>query len=278
MGLWVPPAPFEAMETNLTTPAGNFGTLVTASATPHSKNTTYTELIASTAFDAYGILVMLATVFTAATDTSMLVDIAVGAAASETVVIPNLNAGFAGDITVVNVGGQKYWFPLRIPQGSRISATAQAAVVSDNVRVSIWLYGKPLRPVWAGQKVIDYGTNLATSQGVAVAMGVSSAEGSWTQIAASTTRAHAYLAAGIGGAGDTTIAAGTGFLDVGKGAATEVPMVQNLPYGLSTNEAISYFFPMSAWAQVAPGERLAARASYTSASAGSIDCILYGVS
>jgi hypothetical protein len=278
VSLWVPPASFEAMETNLTTPAGNFGTLVTASATPHSKNTTYTELIASTAFDAYGILIMLANTFVAATDTSMLVDIAIGAAASETVIIPNLNGGFAGDITVLNVGGQKYWFPLRIPQGSRVSATAQAAVVSDDVRVSIWLYGKPLRPVWAGTQVVDYGTNMATSKGVSVAMGVSGAEGSWTQIVASTSQAHSYLAAGIACAADTTVAAGTGFLDIGKGAATERSIVENLPYGLSTNEALSYFFPFSAWAQVAPGERLAARASYTSASAGSIDCCLYGVS
>jgi hypothetical protein len=274
----MPPAPFMAQETNLTTPAGNFGTVVTCGGSAHTKNTTYTQLIASTSFDAYAVMILFANVFSAAAATSMLVDIAIGAAASETVLIPNLNAGGATDITVVNVGGQRYWFPIYVPAGSRLSATAQGTIASDTVSVSVWLYGRPLRPVWAGQIVDDYGTNLATSRGVDVASGVSSAEGAFTQIVASTSQAHSYVAAGMGLAADTTISAGTGFLDLGVGAATETVVAENMPFGVSTSEALTQFVPFCCCQQVASGERLAARCSYTGSSAQSYDVSLYGVS
>jgi hypothetical protein len=277
VSLWVPPAPFTAMETNATTPASPQGTLVTASSTIHTKNTTYTQLIASTAFDAYGILVMFADAAVSGTATSILVDIAIGAAASETVIIPNLNAGYA-QVSIGGSGGQKYWFPIRIPQGSRISATAQSLVASKTIRTIVTLLGRPLRPVWAGSQVIDYGTDLSLSKGVDVACGLSAAEGTWTQIVASTTQHHQCFAVGIGDAADVTVVASNNLIDIGVGAATETVIAGDQPFGSGSNETLFYWAPISVWTPVPSGERLTARISSHQASAQSYDVQLYGVS
>jgi hypothetical protein len=267
-------------ETNITTPTVPLGTAVTASATPHTKNTTYAQLIAATAWDAFAILIMISDTFTSATNTSTLVDIAIGSAASETVIIPNLNAGYAqvsgGD---ERQGAQKYWFPLHIPAGSRISATSQSAVGSKAPKVSIWVFEQPTRPVWAGRIVTDYGTNLTTSRGATVTCGVSAAEGTWTQVTAATSSAHSFVAAGLSCDGDTSVLGNVGLLDIGVGAAAaEQAMVENLPFGLNVSEAMSTPFPLHSFAQVAGGERLVARASINNAGAQNIDCILYGCS
>lgn len=280
MTLWVPPVGFMSRETNMTTPSAAWGTLVTAGGSSHAKNTTYAQIIASTAFDAYGILIMFSAVNSAGNATSMLVDIAIGAAASETVIIPNLNAGYANVISASggDVPGQQYFFPIKIPAGSRLSATSQALIVSDTCRVAVWLYGDPTGPVWAGTQVVDYGTNTAASKGVDVVAGLSAAEGSWTEIVASTTQDHAFIAAGCGGAADTTVLAAIAHLDLGIGAATETAIVENLPFITHASEGIVYPTPHYAQHLVASGTRLAARISIDNASAQSYDCIMYGVS
>ena len=279
MTVWVPPVSFDAMETNLVNPATPFGTLVSSHATTaHTKNATYTELIASTAFETYGILIYFSDVGgTNLAASSMLVDLAIGGASSESVIISNLNAGYAS-AQKAQRGGQKYWFPLRIPAGSRLSATAQSLIVADDVRMAVWLFGKPNRPVWAGDSVVTYGADTSLSQGVIVATGASGAEGTYTQIVASTTRAHPYLAAGVGCAADTSVIDGTYYLDIGSGSATEANLLLNQVLVTDSSEALSHYFPISCYAHVASGVRLATRISQVSGVAQSLDVILYGVS
>lgn len=281
MPLWVPPPGFAEFQTNLTTPVLNaVGTTVTAGGTAHVKNTTYATLISSLNFDVYGITIMFSNVFTTATATSILVDIAVGAAAAESVIIPNLIAGSATEFTSsAKPGGQKYYFPLYIPSGARLSATAQALIVSDTVQVAVFCHGAPRNPgVWTGTRVTDYGTNAGTSKGTDVACGLSAAEGTYTQLVASTSEAHDYMAFGVGGAADTTFQPGVVFLDVGVGAATEATLVQNLPFSTSSAEDVSMPFPFSSWVPVANAQRIAARLSTDNASAQSYDVAAYGVS
>jgi len=281
MTLWTPPQQFSLYESNLTAPAdGAMGTVVTAGTPAHTKNATYTQLIASTAFDCYWIEIVMSEVFAVGTDTGTLVDIAIGAASAEQVIIPNLNAGFAAIInsgTAGTSGGQVYAFPLYIPAGSRLSATSQAVVASDTVRVWVKLYGGPKTPVWAGQQVVDYGTVAGSSSGTAVAAGVSGAEGTFTQIVAATTQDHFFFSAGLAG-DDSSIPASLLFLDVGIGAATEAVIMENQLYSNTSAEAIEQKQPVTIWTPVPSGTRLAARISQTSATAANYDVILYGVS
>lgn len=282
MTIWVPPSPFTAIETNLDggNPAESpYGTLVASDAVAHTKNATYTELIAALAFDVYAIKIAMGNVGgTNGANSSMLVDIAIGAATAETVIIPNLIAGYASPFNNATPnGGQRYWFPLRIPAGSRLSATAQGAVTSDDVRVAVWLYGKPIRPVWAGETVTAYGIDTGTSRGVTVAAGIQAAEGTYTEITATTARDHPYLAVGAGCDGDLIVIAVLGVLDVGVGAATESTIASTMVLGSGTTETMQHE-QMSVWAPVADGSRLAARIAIPGSSAQSYDVAIYGVS
>jgi hypothetical protein len=131
--------------------------------------------------------------------------------------------------------------------------------------------------VWAGSEVIDYGTTGASSNGTTVVGGVSSAEGSFTQITASTTRSHYYIAAGLGCAADTIVQAESSVLDIGVGAATEDVIAEDLRFGSSVQEEM-FHPPLGIFAQIPASTRLTARISNLAAAAQSFDVILYGVS
>lgn len=276
-GLGLVAPSFTRRESNVTAPSQTMGTVVTASATPHTKGS-YTELIASTGFEACWIEIGFGEVRNSGVDTATLVDIAIGAAASEQVIIPNLNACAATTNITLAIPSVRYHFPLLIPAGERISARSQALAVSDTVRVSVKLYGAPTEPVWAGQQVIDYGTNLAASRGVSVAAGLSAAEGSWTEIVSATTQDHSYLIAGVGMAGDISHQESSNLIDLGIGAATEVAIAEDFPFLMTASEALVYPFPAYAWSRIPSGTRLVARISSHQANAQSYDVILYGLS
>ena len=278
-GLWVPPPGFTQHGTNLTTPvSGQLGTLVTASGTAHTKGS-YSELVASLGFDVFEIDFVFSNVGAPTVVTSMLVDIAVGAAGSETNIIPNLIAGGAEVVSADVIGGQRYRFPLYIASGSRLSARCQAAVVSDTVRVAVWYRGAPRNPgVWAGSRVSAYGIDTGTSLGTSVAAGLSAAEGTFTQITASTSEAHDHLVAGVGLNGDSTTQGSLNFLDLGVGAATEDVVVENMPFVSTGQEAMLMGSFVSCWVPVASGTRIAARISSNQSTAQSYDVGVWGVS
>src|SRR5687767_7460407 len=118
MGLILPCAPqFSLYESNITaTPTQDPGTTVNHHTVAHTKNPTFTELIAATAFETQLIVLTLNSNNVAAGDSSSLMDIAIGAAAAESVIIPDLMAGFMGQGSAPL---RHYIFPLRIPAGSR---------------------------------------------------------------------------------------------------------------------------------------------------------------
>ena len=254
------------------------GTLVSASATPHTKNSTYTELISSVGFDVYYIEILIHTVFVSGTDSSTLVDIAIGAAASETVIIPNLNCGGSAAWANASHAGHRYAFPLYIPSGSRLSANCQSAVASKQPRVLIWVYGEPSDPTWVGQHITDYGTNLATSRGVSVALGTGSSDSAWTEIVAATTRGHNMLCVGPGLAGDTSSNIAAHSMDLGIGSATEVEISANFPLSSSTFENLSMGKPWVVPVSVQSGERIVGRGHNNQGQVQSADLIVYGVS
>jgi hypothetical protein len=263
---------FESFTTNITTPATS-GTSVAAGALAHNKNTTYTELISSLGFDAYWVEILVGNVFTNATDTGLLLDIATGTAGNETVIIPNLNCGHAAAWSTSGMGGQRYAFPLFIPSGSRISATAQAVVGGDTVDVGIWLYGGATAPDFIGTSVTAYGVDLASSQGTVITAGNGS-EGAWGQITAATSATHHFFSAGLAGV-DNALSGTALILDVGTGPATETAISTNHWYGAAATEFITQASPVLIWSTVASGTRLVARAQ--DAAGITYDVVLYGV-
>jgi hypothetical protein len=188
----------------------------TAHATPHTKGA-WNEWVAATSTTWSGMsLVVSADSYLAATDSSMLLDIGVGSAGNEVVILGNLPVGYStalrGALTI----------PLRVPEGARVAARIQAAQSSDTVIMKLAPHaGGGFTGSGCYQSAVTYGANIATSRGVTVTAdtGTNDSFGSWTEIAASTSAPIRAMIVGAQGAGDTDVST-TGYrLELGYGAA-----------------------------------------------------------
>jgi hypothetical protein len=196
--------------------ASSVGALVTAHATTHTKGS-YTELTSATAFAAQGVIICVGGFNTSA---SILVDIAIGAASSEYVIIPNLLVRAEG---AKQITGQ-FFFPVAIPSGVRLSARCQSAPGGVGLRISATICGGGFGnyPVYSGVESIGPSTtttegSLYQTSGTAI-----NTKCAWQQMTAATSHdikaiqiAHTqYNTAvnastlydiGIGGAGSETV-------------------------------------------------------------------------
>lgn len=190
----------------------NSATAITSSATANTKGS-YTQLMASTSFDAAAIMLELNTNFG---DTNYLLDVAVGAAASEQIIIPNLALAF-------NVGmALSVLFPIAIPAGSRLSARCQDNFGSSLVHMSGQLFSSSFLNTPPFHTVTAYGANTATSAGtIADGGAVANTKGAWAQLSASTTQAHdGLIIAAVKSPQSTVVTADYSQLaDIGVGAA-----------------------------------------------------------
>ena len=233
MPLWVPNGGRSFSEDNVGAASAEFGTTVTANATPHAEGTSIAQLVASTGFLSYGITVMTCGTAAATASTRMLVDILIGAGGSEIELIPNLLAGNKDLTSGATSDVAMYHFPIMIPAASRISARAQALIVSDTCTVAIWLHEQP-RNVngWYGTRVTAYGVDGAASTGTSHSPGNGSYAAA-TQLTASTTNRIQYMQIGIDGLTDTTLSNSRGLVRIGVGA-TPTYLVEDLPWHEST--------------------------------------------
>jgi hypothetical protein len=240
--LYIPHCGLATVEHNIGTTSAEYGTSVASHATTaHTKNATYTTLIAATAYDAYGIAVMVGNTATASTRTSVLLDIAIGAAASEQVIIPNLIAGNQAVTASTSLGGSTYFFPIMIPKGVRVSATAQSVIVADTVHVAVHLFQHPIPGVWYGQRVTAYGADTATSSGTSMSPG-NNAYATDVSVSASTTNPIQFLQVGTDLLTNNVGTSLRGLIRISTGTTPDV-LVDDLPYSESTTQESTIFTP-----------------------------------
>lgn len=164
-----------------------FATLThTAPATTHTYNATWTQLVASTAFDADMFMLRLntATAISGARS-DYIVQLGIGAAGSEQVV-------FEAPIGFKPVG-TTFTLPLWIPAGSRIAVRHKGFVTVKALDYSFDYYGSANRDMsQVPKKWVCYGKvdDASNSRGTAVTAGNTNAWGSWTSLVASTTYPH----------------------------------------------------------------------------------------
>lgn len=251
---------------------------VTASATPHTKGA-YTTIIATTgSTPGYGILLWMNTVSAAGTDTSTLLDISIGSAGNEAVVIPNLMIGYR----IVSRAMQ--YIPMYIPPNSRVACRIQSAVISKVVPVGIdVLSGEPASGLSSPAKFTPYGTNLATSGSSAVITPNASIDtmGAYSEITPSTTAPiHELLVQLSGSTGTFTASSGYQFeFAVGAGGS-ETKIFGS--YCMTTNGAnsnIDLYSPMYTPISfnIPVGTRLSARCSAHVASSVAMQVALTGI-
>lgn len=231
------------------------GTSITASATANTKGA-YTQLIASTTYPSHQIIVMFDD---CSAGIDYLVDIAVGAAASEQVMIPDL---YVGGGTGSIVYGAYYVFNILVDDGVRISARCQASTLSSVVRCSLLLVHGDEQMAPPYSIITAYGINAATSGGVSVDPGaVANTKGAYSQIVASTSDEIDELYLAFGNQKNTTRSSQSWLADLAiGGAGSEQIIIPNIALNCSTSPDIvapQTFGPLSC--QIPIGSRIAVR-------------------
>ena len=224
----------ETHVTNTTNETATLAISVTANASANTKGS-YTQLIAATTYQSYGIMVQLAGLqTTASTNQRCLVDIAIGGAGSEIVLIPDLACGNTADMGAVagGVGGAMYFFPVYIPSGVRVAARSQASTTADIVNVAVRLFQERMGPgQWHGSRVTAYGADTTNSRGTSHTPGQNTYAAA-TQLTASTTNPIHYMQLGFDLLSDTTGATSNYLARIGYGAtptylASELPLQES---------------------------------------------------
>ena len=241
--LLIRPTGLSAIETHVSgtnNETATFSISVTANASTNTKGN-YTQLIAATTYASYGIMVQLAGLqTTASTNQRCLVDIALGAATAEVVIIPNLTCGNVSDYVAASSRGAFYYFPIYIPAGVRVAARCQASTTVDIVNVAVRLFQRPTgEATWFGSRVTAYGADTTNSRGTSVTP-AQNGFGTVVQITASTTYPVRYLQMGYDLLSDTTAASTRMLAKIYLGAATST-LADMLPLKESTTiEAVNF--------------------------------------
>lgn len=256
MGLLVPAARGQYVAQHLgqrdSQPGTGWGTTITASATPHSLGT-ITQLVASMPIEAEWLRVMVQNTSTATTNTNYLLNLYIGAASSEVLFIDSLQVGWTPGWTAGRGEPSSFWFPVRIPRGTRISAAGRALIASDTVVVSLE-YGVSNGAHWVGSGVETLGEDTANSRGTSSTP--ATAAPTWATIG-TTGRRYKYLVPSMQGNADTSLTAEARNIVVGTGSA----MLQNMGgafFSSSTDETWNQH-NNGWWCDVPSGTSLQAR-------------------
>lgn len=173
-----------------------WGTRLTAHATPHSKGTWAT--LATATYDVYGFWLGVNGSVASATRTDMMLDIGIGTAGSpENIIVPEYLCGWRA---VPATGGYYVYFPIFIPRGSVIQGRIQALITVDVLDVQIVLNGGGSAmpgPLFSGCDA--YGTDIASSIGTSHTPGNTGAESTQASIGSTTTKHYGAVLLGLGG-------------------------------------------------------------------------------
>lgn len=264
-------------ETGVVTSASSYMFLVAAHASANTKGA-YTEAIASTSEEVTSLRLYYEG--GAGANQDSLVDIAIGAAASEVVIVSNLALSRPGSIE-----NGPCWvdIPIHIPAGTRVAVRRQDSTGGGSIVMGlICQTGKALTYGRSFSKAVTYGVNTGDSGGTSIDPGGSAnTKGSYVQLTASTTAPIRYLILCLQGQTNAVRTFSRFLIDVAIGAAaSEVVLLQDIPAVASGNS--DYVVPTWAAFEVSipAGSRIAVRAqaSITDATDRLFDISLVGFS
>lgn len=276
--LWVPQKGALQVQHNTgAVGATTVGAAVTTGAAASTKGTPV-ELITSTAFDTYWVIVIASAYGAAGAESRGCLDLLIGLV-TEDVLIANMLMGGCGTFDTLVKGPKQWQFPLYIPAGSRIAAQVAGARTATAMRVAIYLYGgngmPPFRP---GGNVTTYGIGTVPD-GTAIVPGASAAEGAWAQITAGSTADHFAFIPSFQVGNDASQNLRNYAVDMGIGAATEEEIGQSYWFSTDSSEHMQGPFPsMPVFADVPAATRLVMRASNSGANDGAYSGAIHGVS
>jgi len=235
----------------------------------------YTTLVASTAYDVDGLLI---NVGNPSAQVGGSVDIAVGAAAAEQIIFPDLNA--RGHIEE----SEWYYIPINIPAGTRIAARSQSNNAGILFRVQVHAVRGGMWGVPPGGAIETWGWNSGSSIFNSIDAGaVANTYGAWTTMVASSARDVCAVRISLDSKGNTAptaAAMGVWQLQLAVGAAaSETLILGPLVFGSST---LNYGKMPQLWlpTSIPAGSRVSARVktSVTDATDRTIGLAIYGLS
>lgn len=233
----------------------------------------YAQLIASTLFDSHVLTISAEQVGANVRDN--LLDIAVGAAASEQDIVSNLL--FSGRIPTDTVV-----IPLYVAAGSRVSARIQSTQVSEVLDVAVHLFGKTLMNSSPLHRETTYGAATGDTGGTGVDPGgVANTKGAYAQLTASSTNNCRELLLAFGSRSNSGAVDSSFLVDIAVGAATSEQIIIAdimLRQGANRDEILPHFFG-SVPVNIPAGTRIAARAQsdIIDATDRLIDVVAYGM-
>lgn len=278
MALWVPPVHFVGTQNNLeaTPVTTGYGTLLTAAATANTKGAYSSgELISSTTYDTYMMCLVWDGTGVSNTNTSMLLDIGLGASGSETTIISNLLVGWTAD-WVGALGGHHIYLPIFIPAATRVAGRIQAAIGGDAMNLTIFLFQGASQVPWRTYVGMDdYGVDTATSRGTSHTPGNTGAESTWASVGSTASRnydALFFMTQGLAGV-DTGMLSLSTHWEIGYSSTTFVEYWERTTAAEITSGPIPTI-PMPA--SVPSGTQLQVRAT-ASGTAEARDVAIYGL-
>lgn len=195
----------------------NYGLNPTNSGVANTKGS-WLEIVASTVCDGIGLIVCVRV----QSATWYLIDIGIGAAGSEKVLIPNLLSGSSNYAPFV------FYLPIRVPAGSRLSARFQSDSTTMVVAVNLIVAGGDMR--WARMpRCSTIGVDTSISRGTLVPVpGSVNTKGAWVELSAAISHDFHYCVL-MTGTGDGRISSRQYLLDIGVGASgSETAVLSNL--------------------------------------------------
>jgi hypothetical protein len=271
--LWTPKSYSRVVSNIATTGSDTPGTSVTTGAAAATKGAAAQLLsAAANTIDSWGITIIASNVAANAAASECALDILTGAA-TEDILIPDLLAGYAGDV----LGAKQWFFPLYIPAGTRIAARAASVRTAAAIRVLAILHGGSPPPFRCGRRVTTYGMGTVPN-GTAVTPTASGGAASTTEITAATTEDHFAFLPSFQLATDTTVQASSLAIGIGLGANT-VERLATWIFWKNAAEMMSGPFPvMPAFRDVPAGTRLSLLASNGGVNDDAYNGVIHAVS
>lgn len=239
----------------------NFGAIPRTA--PANVKGAYTQITANTSFSYDAITLQMYQ--TGGGGSCFLVDIAIGPAGSEQVILSNI---LLDSMRSAQVGAVLLDLPISIPAGSRIAARVQDPIGSGTRNLQLAVIGSSGGANFSQASAPDavtYGANTANSNGTLIDQGATAnVFGAWTEMTAATSRNHSGVAAVLGINQQTTSGLSEFNIQIGVGeSGAEVPIAEMrtcLPNGSSLRLVMNV---ARIAAQIPVGTRLSMRSKGT---------------
>jgi hypothetical protein len=248
---------------------------VDAPASTHTKGS-WAELAATTEYETSSITFFIQG-YQTDISTDYLIDLAIGAAASEQVILENYHLSV---VSVLYRATNPYTIPIKIPAGSRISCRIQSSYPSGLLFVGILLHSTTYNTT-STDKIYTFGADTSDSGGVSIDPGGSAnTKGSWVELTAATEAPLKWLSLSLGSQLNSSRESFYGLLDIGIGAAaSEQTIISDLPIACnSIGDKVSPGYVSPILIDIPEGSRIVVRAQVDIIEATDrlFDIILYG--